>query len=213
MEFSVGFAVVNNHDVLEKAIESVAANKLLPNRVVVIDNGDIKPYVPDPKWKDWVHVVRPQQNLGCAGSWNLLHKLIYPLTPIIMNDDCVISPDTLERMMAYERGQLICAYAFGCFRMDEEIWQRVGEFDAEFYPAYYEDADYRYRMKLTNTPRVEWELTGNGIKHGNDQKNYQQWTGEKLKWFYERLEANKQRFIQKWGGEADRETFTTPFNR
>ena len=121
----------------------------------------------------------------------------------------------------------ICARGFSCFRVDPEIYRRVGRFDEEFYPAYWEDADYRRRLQLSGIPIIEWSSeeveiispgrtrTPSGIVHGKHAADgsYQGWTGEKLKWFWECYEANGRRYAAKWGGQLGNETFETPFNQ
>ena len=37
---------------------------------------------------------------------------------------------------------------FAAFLLSRECWERVGPFDEKFYPAYFEDNDYHYRIQL-----------------------------------------------------------------
>jgi GT2 family glycosyltransferase len=213
-EFTVGIPVVNEHDLLVEAIEAVSVSTMRPNRVIIVDNGDL-PWAPSRDFhaQHGLHIARPQRNIGCAGAWNLIHKLAAPLTTIIINADCRVLPDTFEKMMEYPQPHIVAAYGFGCFRMDEAIWNSVGPFDEGFYPVYFEDTDYRYRLKLAGAPFIEWDHVLTGIKHGKDQPDgYQGWRGEKLAWFHDCLEKNHRRYVEKWGGEHTKETFTIPFD-
>lgn len=211
LDFTVGIPTVNHHELLVKAIDSICDNTVRPTRVIVIDNGDIKPWIPS-LWEVPVHVVRPQQNLGVAASWNLLMKLISPMPAIIMNDDCVLGEGVLEKMMGYPSPAVVCAHGFACFRLDQEIRKKVGDFDEEFYPAYYEDADYRYRLKLEGIPYIDWDTATNDIQHGKDHLNFQKWNVEKMAWFHKRLAMNYEYYLKKWGGGIEAEVFTSPFN-
>lgn len=103
------------------------------------------------------------------------------------------------------------AYGFGCFFIDEEIRRELGPFDERFYPAYFEDGDYRRRMKLAGVTPIEWSYepivdgagtdlgrmrAATGITHGShDPDGYQGWRGEKLGWFWECYEKNRQHYI------------------
>lgn len=227
MDFTVGYGLCNEHDLITQSIVSVGEGTCRPNRILIVDNGDTA-WAPPAGFVEEhkLHVVRPQTNLGCAGAWNLIHRLAAPLTTVILNADCAVASDTLEKVMAPPAPVVVLAYAFGCFRIDEEMWCRVGEFDADFYPVYWEDTDYRYRMKLGGVQPVEWdsrpsrvvslgrEEAASKIQHGkHDPQGYQGWRGAKLAWFQDCLEKNHQRYVAKWGGEPTKETFTTPWGR
>jgi hypothetical protein len=81
-------------------------------------------------------------------------------------------------------------------------------------------------MALAGVTPIEWPLeadpaapvirgrdrASSGIVHGShDPDGYQGWRGDKLTWFWERYEANHQRYLAKWGGEPGHETLTVPF--
>jgi hypothetical protein len=153
----------------------------------------------------------------------LLHKLAAPVPVILLNADCAVMPDTFERMLA-STAPIMCAYGFGCFLMSEAVWRDVGDFDEAFYPVYFEDTDYRFRCKLAGVALEEWAVSDlesiypgrdrapTGIVHGkHDPEGYQGWRGEKLAWFNARWEANRQRYLAKWGGDVGQERFTSPF--
>jgi GT2 family glycosyltransferase len=221
LNFIVGIPRCNEPlELLAETLRAITASRAQPARVVIIDNGDapleralVKP----------CEVIRPQQNLGCAGTWNLLHTLAKPTPLILLNADCAVTPDTFERM-CMSANPIVCAYGFGCFMMTDAVWRSVGEFDEEYYPVYFEDSDYRYRCKLAGVTLEEWSATDHesiypgrnraatGIVHGkHDPEGYQGWRGEKLAWFHARWEANRQRYLAKWGGDVGQERFTTPF--
>jgi len=214
VEFIVGIPTVNEHELLYKAVESARNSSCRPRQIIIVDNGrdslvdEYEELAFGP-----IQIVRGQRNLGVAASWNLMHKLAAPLPIILMNDDCVVAPNTFEKM--FERilvygQQVVLAHGFACFTMKEEIWERVGDFDEGFYPAYWEDTDYRYRLKLREIPVDEWDTSTTGIQHGKDPANYQKWCEHQRKWFFDNLALNRERYITKWGGPPKEETLWDP---
>jgi GT2 family glycosyltransferase len=234
MSFVVGLATCNEpSSILSETLCSICDSSVQPERVFIIDNGDaeradlvglrhiqgnVRQAVP-------VQVIRPMRNTGFAGACNLLRRLGQPHRTICVNADCSIPTDAFEKMLAIPPPAAVLGFAFGCFFIDDEIWKKVGEFDEEFYPAYFEDTDYRRRMKLADVETIEWPVEeasrlsfgramySTGFAHGwrHETKGYQMWTDDKLAWFYSRLNANRQRYIDKWGGEVGHETHMQPF--
>lgn len=89
----------------------------------------------------------------------------------------------------------------------KELFNKIGYIDVNFFPAYYEDNDYSRRAQLagikmcrvTNSVYFHyWSRTlhQGGMKATND------------KYF----PMNKSYYIEKWGGEPGKETYTYPFN-
>jgi len=238
--FLVGIPCCNEpRSVLAETLGAILASTRLPSRILVVDNGDaelpkckISGEFPIDEITEYrspveaprIDVVRPERNLGCAGSWNLLHRLAGPSPIVLLNADCAVTPDTFERMMA-SPSPVVLAYGFGCFRIAEEVTRSVGEFDEAFYPVYLEDADYRRRLRLAGIVAEEWPTTAEaivrtgreraptGIEHGkHDPDGYQGWRGDKLAWFHACVAQNRARYLAKWGGEPNAEAYATPFD-
>lgn len=211
-----------------ETIAALTASTHSPRALLIIDNGDI-PLEPLRVEGLHVEVVRPPRNIGCAGGWNQICAWAFnqELPVVILNDDCAVAPDTFERLFADSNPAFICARNFSCFRVDPAIYRSVGCFDEAFYPAYFEDTDYRRRLALAGIPIEEWSYeeveiiapgrtrTPSGIVHGKHAADgsYQGWRGEKLAWFRNCFEANKKHYAAKWGGPPGEETFKVPFNR
>ena len=210
-------------DVVAETFAAIERSSRRPAHVFVIDNGDV-PWIPSAELIA-VHdliVERPRVNLGCAASWNRIYAL-YP-SALILNADTAVAPETFEKMLAIPAPAVVLAHGFSCFRIDEEIRRRVGSFDEEFYPGYWEDTDYRRRMKLAGVPIYEWsvavvatpvpgrEMKATGITHGKrGDVPYQGWSGERRAWFYDCIENNKRRYVAKWGGMPSEERYVIPF--
>lgn len=224
MSFILGVPRCNETaDIFDEAVAAALANTLFPAAALIIDNGDV-PLEDVPGFQ----IRRPPKNVGCAGSWNVICRAAFDEfrsdSAVLVNADCTVLPTTFASMFGTACG-FVCAHAFGCFRIDREVWLRVGPFDEEFYPAYWEDTDYRRRLRLAGVPFEEWPVEEaeviypgraryrSGIVHGKDAAiAYQGWTGEKQNWFQGRLVANEQRYIDKWGGIPGSERFEAPFD-
>jgi Glycosyl transferase family 2 len=209
-------------DLFAETLAGIAQSVCTPIKCFIVDNGDAPLGA-----IDGFEVIRPATNVGCAGGWNIVLRHAFDAlkvpTAILLNDDCAVSPDTFGRMLDSSAG-VVCAQGFSCFRIDAAVWHQVGPFDEEFYPAYWEDTDYRRRLNLAGLCIDEWPSVpvampsvgrttySSGVTHGKFEPDaYQSWRGARLARFHAQVEANHQRYVMKWGGEPGRETFTTPF--
>jgi GT2 family glycosyltransferase len=92
------------------------------------------------------------------------------------------------------------------FIISKEMYQTIGKFDEIFYPAYYEDSDYIYRMNLAGIRQiidsslnpVEYRISSTYEK-APDLVN-------------EAMQTNRERYIKKWGGLPLLETYTMPYD-
>jgi glycosyltransferase involved in cell wall biosynthesis len=197
MKFCVGITVLNQYDELLKCVESVLGSTLMPENILIWDNGGKLKREMLPKGK--IQVFNSATNFGVARAWNNLIAFIHPLTAIILNDDCEVAPNTFDKLMAVPGPALVNGLHWSCFRQDQSITELVGKYDEQFWPAYYEDCDYAKRILLANANRID---LGNIVKrHGNHgDRPYQNFTPDELAEFQSHVEKNKARFIQKWGG-------------
>lgn len=113
-----------------------------------------------------VRVARPFGNQGVAASWNQI-LTSFPELPwaLIVNHDVVFAPGVLAQLLAVvDPGQpqwlplLPGTAAYSAFVLTALAWDRVGLFDEGFYPAYWEDTDYRNRLDAD--PAVQQLETG-----------------------------------------------------
>lgn len=127
------------------------------------------------KHHDWIVHEPPTGNLGVADSWNYCAK-IFPNEKswLLANEDCFFLPGQLQQVCeaadAYPDEPLIylnSSQAYYCF-----VWQAAGkrdygEFDPNFFPSYYEDQDYRVRMRLAGKMDFIYALQGQPVvPHG-----------------------------------------------
>lgn len=88
-----------------------------------------------------------------------------------------------------------------------ELLYEVGYLDENFFPAYYEDNDHRYRMKLAG---LEWEYFPLKYDHivSSTLKSNAEFQKKNQKTFAE----NGRYYVEKWGGLPGQEKYETPFN-
>jgi GT2 family glycosyltransferase len=87
------------------------------------------------------------------------------------------------------------------------MYDYIGDFDETFYPAYYEDSDYLYRMKLKGIRQdVEAELNPQTARISMTQERDPELVNASM-------QENRLRYIEKWGNSPLLETFLTPYNK
>lgn len=99
-----------------------------------------------------------------------------------------------------------------CFLVDRRLFERIGEFDEKFVPAYHEDSDMLYRLKLAGIPalRTERALFFH-LERGTIKGLVLSTPIEEVKKLDQMIEDNLQRYIRKWGGSPTQELFSSPF--
>jgi GT2 family glycosyltransferase len=199
----LGVPILAHPELLPRMFASVDVDI---GETIVVDNGDLFGGS-DPD----VTIVRPGGNLGVAASWNHIIK-IRPKAPwwAIASFDIEFGPGDLQRLTDHMEtvGGLAMLGGFEAFGIDHDTVRRVGWFDENYVPAYFEDNDYDYRCRLAGVSLVSLP---SGMRHqisstirGSDS--------------YQRQNAvtfplNHRYFIEKWGGPPYQERFTTPFDK
>ncbi len=184
-------------------------------------------------------VDNAEERRSVAASWNLGIQTAFEQHgsryAIVANDDILFHPQCLDAMVrAADDGhpfvncQILhdpndlatrCTQGgFSLFLASRVLVEAVGWFDQAFAPAYFEDNDYFYRMKLACIP--EHVSPDAGFYHhrfGVNGRELMGWTTT-----YENpamrlnhravLLANRARYIEKWGGMPGDETFKVPFD-
>jgi hypothetical protein len=78
-------------------------------------------------------------------------------------------------------------------------------FDNNIFPAYFEDNDYCYRMRLAGLKRINSEFFNPEVFRNSQ-------TIARDKSLNKNFDRNRERYKEKWGGYPLEETFTTPYN-
>lgn len=96
---------------------------------------------------------------------------------------------------------------FACFMIRPETFDKVGRFDENFVPAYFEDNDYHYRISILGyeahaTIEAPYYHFGSQTQNNSEGPVVPSYVFEK----------NRDYFKDKWGGLPGQETFKVPFD-
>lgn len=228
MHITLVIPTLNQYPRLTKTLQTVHQGTVWPDRTLIIDNGM---QLARGIW--WshdltrdlnLHVLTPPANKGVAGSCNEALRQAQEWW-LHSNDDVEWAPDVLEKLSAAaEADQKAHApqnqslmflpdygvgSAFTLFLMHKSIVDVIGWWDESFFPIYFEDNDFGYRMNLAGVKRRVVEAcqythhtssTVRSLDPEAQQAHHRNF--EKLKAYYS----------QKWGGPPEQERFTRPFD-
>lgn len=204
MKFAIGIPTLNRADLLLPSLKMYSND--FKEKIYVIDNGNqgIQSFAN-------VEVITNKQNIGVAASWNVLCDKIFETADyaLILNDDIYLRKTSLEieMLINIRSNNFLRATPDWCaFIISKKIYNKVGRFDECFFPAYYEDNSYEYRMKLKGVTMITSPSLNPFIY--NKSK-----TMDKMPELQELAKNNKQLYIKMWGGEPKKETFKKPYNK
>lgn len=208
---------ISRFDLFERMLRSIDHPVA---QVILIDNSCMDYQPPDLGVR--VKVIRPITNIGYGGGINAAIAQT-PDIPwwIFMNADVAFKPGALARMDAemnaragprFLFSEAVNPFAFAA--ISREVVEEVGQFDEwTFFPAYYEDNDYAYRMQLAGLERTPVPVD---VIHGLDEsreygsltiRSDPRYMAANSRTFVE----NQRRYVEKWGGLPEQETLTTPW--
>ncbi len=205
-------------DLLERMIDSTKKGSRVPDQILLLSNGgNIEGYVAERNLATCgVHLV--PRNLGrvsVAKAWNLGFKEGGDLT-IVTGDDVVFGKNTLGDLELAANGsaanflypatnasQMFCVYT-----AKMALFEKIGWFDEQFFPAYFEDNDFFRRMTIAGegaVPIAECEPyhhdTSSTLKSLNPPEQEEHHT---------QFRENQRRYINKWGGLPGSEIYDAP---
>ena len=204
MSFAIGIPTLNRKDLLEPSLEKY--EKDFPNTTIyVIDNGN-----QNIKNTNNSKIYSVDKNLGVACSWNYLCEKIYEKNDyaLLVNDDVYLGygEDVVKNLIDKNYGLVQSYCKWSVVLISKKLYDKVGKFDEIFYPAYYEDSDYLYRMELIGEKLI-------ADKSLNPKQYSESQTYEKNKLLLDAAKiANRDRYVKKWGVMPLLETFKTPYN-
>jgi GT2 family glycosyltransferase len=156
------------------------------------------------------------QNLGVAATWNLFCNFAIEQgidVAFIANDDIILNDQTLPRMcdkLRETRLDGIVCYGgdneFSLFAIPLRVYNIIGKFDENFFPAYFEDNDYRFRMKLHKIPVYLLESPGYFHRGSSTINAFDE---DDMRQHHENFRKNERYYINKWGGPPGKETVPT----
>jgi GT2 family glycosyltransferase len=221
------------HDRLQALLETALRedNDMQPSKIVILDNGnqfpdarDVSEYEDhDPELTkilvgtDKVITVSPGCNMGVAASWNWFLNNV-PMDQgamMISNDDVTFQKETLR--MFYEKIKepdvdflLGEQNVWALYAITEKIFKDVGPFDENFYPAYFEDNDFAYRMTLKGYTVTQDENIPVGHQNSSTLAAYNEVETEQ---HHQNFRKNRTYYNDKWGGLPQQEKYITPFGK
>lgn len=168
---------------------------------------------------DWQVKESAFGNLGVAGSWNFCAKM-FPEEKswMLMNDDAYFLPGYLETIANCARQHedqpiiyLNNSNAYYCFVWTAKGRREIGDFDENFWPAYYEDCDYGVRLRRLGYNGYVYAIQDKDpLPHGKLKTggiNYNAMLqGCGL--------LNRYYWLRKWGNQdfqSDNSTYETPY--
>jgi GT2 family glycosyltransferase len=162
----IGVPTLTRHDLCDRMLSSI---DYPVQDLIVVDNKPDGWEPAKPELVERLHHIRLPQNLGVAGSWNLIVKCS-PFAPawVIVNDDIVFQPGALETMAKSLRSDALQFFAvqpkWAAFAIGEDVVKKVGLFSELFHPAYFEDNDMERRVLAQG---VDVEMVNALVDHDN----------------------------------------------
>ena len=217
----IGTMILNGADDLWKQFYSI---DYPVDRYFILDNSmgkdkDVRQVILDlqcerSEYVKEIEVVHNFMNVGFSGSINQIIK---------QNIDCpywcILSVDwhpekrqlkKLAKRLENPFVGILCDKSqngYSSMVFTPELLYEVGYLDENFFPAYYEDNDHRYRMKLAG---IEWEYLPLKYKHAVSA------TIKRDPAIYAKnqmtFKENGRYYIEKWGGLPGQEKYETPFD-
>jgi GT2 family glycosyltransferase len=204
---ALGIPTINRADLLQEALE-VYKETWYGRHVYIVDNGHQQITTTASNQK----VLTMPHNLGVSGSWNLLCQTLFAkgYTHVaLLNDDIIWrkTADEIEEYIDANPNDFYLGLGTWClFVIPLTTWEKVGKFDEQFFPAYFEDNDYCLRMRNDGLKR-DMSPFFNPEVFRNSQ------TIAKDPTLNGNFDRNRQLFMDKWGGSPGNETYKTPYNK
>lgn len=214
--FAVAVPTIVPHGLLDQCMASLIAQDQVLTDTLIIQNGLRVASVCAHWEQQGITIYRPEQNIGVSASWNYACRWAWIRghdALLLLNDDLMlVDPLTLVQFrsaVVAEPRWFYClvGQGFSAVCITRAVWDEVGEFDEGFWPAYYEDNDMLWRMKLVGISGRDIDLPS---KHFHSASIHADTEMDALNRIA--FPLNQGRYIAKWGGLPDRETYTVPWN-
>lgn len=145
----VGFATLKRFDLADRLVKSI---DYPVEHLVIVDNSGTGTYLP-PENENVLHtwVLPMPYGLGLVGAWNLVIKAT-PYAPfwLLVNDDAWFEQGALQTIARGVKTNTInfvnIAPKWSCVVFGEGMISRVGLYDENFYPLYFDDDDLERRV-------------------------------------------------------------------
>jgi GT2 family glycosyltransferase len=204
----VAIPTINRADLLNEALTKYFED-FKNTHIAICDNGNQDIITREENFM----IYRPQENLGVAKSWNMLMDYsdkIGATHVLILNDDIYLGKNETDLALLIKNNldaDFINSFHNWCsYILRVDIWKKAGMFDEEFFPAYFEDNSFDYKMTLVGAKKT-WTSFLDPIVYRNSM------TIAKDPTLNQKFMQNKQMYIQMWGGLPSEEKYLTKFNK
>ena len=207
-KFIVAIPTINRADLLNEALAKYFED-FKDTHIAICDNGKQDIITREENFM----IYRPEENLGVAKSWNMLMDYadkIEATHVLVLNDDIYLGKTEHEINMLIRNNMdadFINSFHNWCsYILKVEAWKIAGKFDEEFFPAYFEDNSFDYKMTLIEAKKT-WTSFLDPLVYRNSM------TIAKDPALNNRFQQNRELYIQMWGGLPTEEKYTTKFNQ
>jgi GT2 family glycosyltransferase len=152
----LGFATLKRFDLADRLLASI---DYPVEHLVIVDNSGTCQYEPvKPVWVVNMWVIRVPFGLGLVGAWNLIVKST-PYAPywVLVNDDAWFEPGQMKAIpkqvdtAALNFLDIVPKWSGVVF--GEGMVEKVGLYDENFYPLYFDDNDLERRVDLASVSK------------------------------------------------------------
>lgn len=204
----VAIPTLNRADLLNEALERYFED-FKDTHIAICDNGNQSIITREENFM----IYRPEENMGVAKSWNMLMDYADKINAthvLMLNDDIVLGKTEHEIKMVIKNNldaDFINSFHNWCsYILMVDAWKKAGKFDEEFFPAYFEDNSFDYKMTLIGAKKT-WTSFLDPLVYRNSM------TIAKEPNLNNRFEHNRQLYIDMWGGLPTEEKYVTKFNK
>lgn len=201
--FAVGIPTINRADLLNEAL-AVYKTTMPGVQFYILDNADQQITTGEN-----IKIYISPTNLGVAASWNVLCRKIFEDYDhaLLLNDDIILRADRngVENFINTQIYDFAVAESTNSvFLFPKQTYNEIGWFDEQFYPAYYEDNDYFWRLECKKKILLKSYLLNPAIQQNSSSiaKDPSLNKGRE----------NRKRYEKKWGGYPGRELWKAAYN-
>lgn len=152
----LGFCTLKRFDLADRLLASI---DYPVEHLVIVDNSGSQTWNPIvPQFVKNMWLIRVPYGLGLVGAWNLIIKST-PYAPywLLVNDDAWFEPGALEIIAKETDTKAINFVQIGtkwsCVVFGEGMVEKVGLYDENFYPLYFDDNDLERRIDFHEVPK------------------------------------------------------------
>lgn len=185
------------YDLLPACLQSACAGTLVPDRILVIDQGERAPQtLAAIKWRVPVTCVSLGAHRGCEATAINYYLIHVPEERVIAHDDVVFGVESLARLVETP-GAFVIDASQGVLLYRDAAIDAVGYYDPTLSPNYfrYVDVDYEDRLAVAG---IEPVVVDCGIHHERDG-TMKMYSPEELEEYHRRMAIAEANYVAKWG--------------